>query len=185
MIKINLAPKVEKKKTALPKPSDVSKNILLKLLLPLGLTILLVAGTFAYMEMTKDSLKKDIDQNRKTLAQLQKKIEEVRKIEELNKEIETKTKILEDLQKMKTTPVMLLNTLAKRLPEGVWLTGINYDNKLVSLEGMAFSNLNIVAFVDNLKAVNDFQNVNLIESQQTEFDKVPVYKFIIKFDIKG
>ncbi len=185
MIKINLLPKTEVKRAAIPTDMGISKDILLKLGLPVGIAILLVIAVFAYMEITKSSLKKDIENRKKTLTQLKQKIEEVKKFEDMNKEIETKTKIIEDLKKMQYTPVMLLNSVSKRLPEGVWLTGLNYDDKSVSLEGMAFSNLNIVAFVDNLKSLTDFQNVNLVESQQTEFEKVPVYKFIIKFDIKG
>lgn len=185
MIKINLLPKKEIKKAAIPAEIGVSKDILLKLGLPILLTILIVLAVFAYMEMTKSNLRKEIDQDKKTLTQLQQTIEEVKKIEQLNKEIETKTKILEDLRKLQGIPVLLLNNIPKKLPEGVWLTGLNYDNRSVSIEGMAFSNLNIVAFVENLKSIADFQNVNLVESQQTEFDKVLVYKFIIKFDIKG
>lgn len=185
MIKINLLPKREVKRAAIPTEIGLSKDILLKLGLPVSIAIFLVIAVFAYMEITKSSLKNDIEQNKKNLAQLQQKIEEVKKIEQMNKEIEIKTKIIEDLKKMQSTPVMLLNTVSKKLPEGVWLVGLSYENRAVSIEGMAFSNLNIVAFVDNLKSVIDFQNVNLVESQQTEFDKVPVYKFVIKFDVRG
>lgn len=185
MIKINLMPKREIKRKAIPADTGLPKEILIKLGLPAGITIVLALAVFVYMEITKSSLKREIEQNKKIFAQLQHKIQEVKKFEDLNREIETKTRLIEDLKKMQYTPVMLLNNVSKRLPEGVWLTGINYDDKSVSLEGMAFSNLNIVAFVDNLKSLNDFQNVNLVESQQTEFEKVPVYKFAIKFDIKG
>lgn len=185
MIKINLLPKKEVKKAAIPTGIGISIDILPKLVIPVGITILLVIAVFAYMEITKSGLKKDMESNKKKLAELQQKIEEVKKMEHMNKEIEVRTKIIEDLKKMQSYPLMLLNTVSKKLSEGVWLTDLTYDNKAVSLEGIAFSNLNIVAFVDNLKSVTDFQNVNLVESQQTEFDNVPVYKFVIKFEVKG
>ncbi|MDI1471122.1 PilN domain-containing protein [Thermodesulfovibrio sp. 1176] len=185
MIKINLLPKREIKRTVRPIAEGVSKDVLLKLALPIGVVVLLVLAVFAYMEITKSSLKKEIEEQKKILAQLQQKIEEVKKFEALNKDIETKTKLIEELKKKQSVPVYLLNTIAKKMPEGIWLTGINFNDNSVDIEGMGFSNLNIVAFVDNLKSVSEFQNVNLTESQQTEYNKVPVYKFLIKFNLKG
>jgi type IV pilus assembly protein PilN len=185
MIKINLLPKKDVKKAKVPTDIGITKDIFLKLGLPVGIAILIVFGVFAYVENTTSDLKKEIENNKKILAQLQQKIEEVKNFEKMNKEFELKTKIIEDLKKMQSSPVILLNTISKNLPDGVWLTAVTYDNTVVNIEGLAFSNLNIVAFVDNLKSVREFQDLTLVESQQTEVDKAPVYKFLIRFNFSG
>jgi len=126
MIKINLLPKGEVKRAARPIAEGVSKDILLKLFLPIGVVVLLVLAVFAYMEITKSSLKKEIEDQKKIFLQLQQKIDEVKKIEALNKDIETKTKLIEELKRKQSAPVTILSSIAKILPEGVWLTEINY-----------------------------------------------------------
>ncbi len=73
--------------------------------------------------------------------------------------------------------------MLKKLPDGVWLTGLSF-NDVVTVEGMGFSNLNVVQFVENLKATQELQDVYLVESQQTEFEKQNVYKFTLKFKLK-
>lgn len=185
MIKINLLPIRDAKRAVRTVDTEATKDILLKLVLPIGITFLLLIAVFAYMEITKSGINKDIEKNKMTLTQLQKKIEEVNKFEQMNRDIEKKNKIIEELRKMQYVPIMLLNTVAKKLPDGVWLTKLTYENKEITIEGMAYSNLNIVAFVDNLKSVNDFQEVNLVESQQTEYEKVSIYRFLIKFNLRG
>ncbi len=203
MIKINLLPKREVKKEAIPTDIGLSKDILLKLGLPVGIAILLVIAAFAYMEITKSSLKNDIEQNKKTLAQLQQKIEEVKKFEEMNKDIEIKTKLIENLKNRQHIPVTILSSVAKNLPDGVWLSELSFGippktqggqqpdkeaektaEKKIIAKGFGFSNLNIVAFVEAMKKAPEFTDVNLAETQQTIYDKVPVYKFILEFKLK-
>lgn len=185
MIKINLLPKIKiKKKVGKRVEFKVSKEILKKIVLPVVITIILLATVFAYMESTKSSLQQKIEKQRKELSQLQRKIEEIKKFELLNKDFETKTKLIENLKKMQSAPVTILNNIVKKLPDGVWLSGIIYDGT-ITLEGYGFSNLNVVSFVENLKGTPEFQDVALVETHQTEYDKVQVYKFIIKCSLKG
>lgn len=203
MIKINLLPKREIKKAVIPTDIGISKDILLKLGLPIGITIILVIAVFAYMEITKSDLKTDIENNKKTLAQLQQKIEEVKKYEEMNKDIEVKSKLIEDLRKRQHIPVTILSSIAKNLPDGVWLTEISFGippktqggqqankeaekamEKKIIAKGFGFSNLNIVDFVQLMKKAPEFTDVNLSETQQTTYENIPVYKFILEFKLK-
>nr|WP_274703111.1 PilN domain-containing protein [Thermodesulfovibrio thiophilus] len=84
---------------------------------------------------------------------------------------------------MQSAPVNILSIVVKKIPDGVWLTGLNY-NETITVEGIGFSNLNVVAFVENLKETQELQDVYLVESQQTEFEKQAVYRFIVKFRLK-
>lgn len=184
MIKINLLPKRDVKKTVkkfeLRLPSRITKI----LIIPIGITLIILSVVFLHTEATKSELNKDIDAKKKVIQELQKKIAEVKKFEAMNKDIEEKTELIENLKKMQSAPVNILSAVAKKLPEGVWLTAVTTSDDSVTVDGMAFSNFNVVTFVENLKATPDFQDVALIESQQTELEKQLVYKFIVKFKIK-
>lgn len=184
MIKINLLPerkvKKERKKVEIKLSGEIGK----KLAIPIVITLVILLAIFAYCESTKSSLEKQIDEQKKKLELLQKKIQEVKKFEAMNKDIEEKTKLIENLKKMQSAPVSILSIIVKKLPDGVWLTGLSF-NDVVTVEGMGFSNLNVVQFVENLKATQELQDVYLVESQQTEFEKQNVYKFTLKFKLKG
>lgn len=203
MIRINLLPTPAGKKPEKAVDVGESKFIIIKLILPLVLSLLLAGGVFAYMEMTKSSLKEDIEKNKKIYAQLQQKIEEVKKFEFMNKEIEMKTKLIENLKKKQQEPLTILRGVAKSLPEGVWLTELSYgvtqktqsappqdrdtqkpSDKKIIIKGVGFSNLNIVAFVEAIKKSPEFINVNLLETSQSEYEKIPVYKFALEFSLK-
>lgn len=183
MIKINLLPKRELKKTDKKFQINLSGEILKKFIFPIGITIMIMLSIVAYFEYTKSEYQKEIETQKNVLSSLQKKIAEINKFEAMNKDIERKTKLIESLKKMQSTPVSILNFVVKKLSDGVWLTGLHYDDT-VTVEGIGFSNLNVVAFVDNLKATPELQDVYLVETQQTEFEKQTVYKFIIKFRLK-
>lgn len=196
MIKINLLPKegIKKKREFV----FLSK---IKFVIPVAVTFLVIAGLIAYIEITKAQLTQDIENQRKVLESLKIKNEEAKKFEVMNKEIETKTKLIEELKKRQNTPVMILGSIAKNLPDGVWLTELTYglskekekpkdkeaeklvENKIVT-KGFGFSTLNIVSFVEALKKSPEFTDVNLIETEQTEYMKVPVYKFVLDLRVK-
>lgn len=183
MIKINLLPKKEIKKTGKKIEISLSGNVVKRLAIPAGLTLIVLVAIFAYCEITKSALEKDIQAQKNSLEGLQKKIQEVKKFEAMNKDIETKAKLIENLKKMQSAPVSILSIVVKKLPDGVWLTGLTFDDT-VTVEGIGFSNLNVVQFVDNLKATPELQDVYLVESQQTEFEKQAVYKFTVKFKLR-
>ncbi|WP_353684114.1 PilN domain-containing protein [Thermodesulfovibrio sp. 3907-1M] len=183
MIKINLLPKKEIKKAGKKIEIKLSGEIVKKLAIPVGLTLIVLVAILVYCEITKSALEKDIQLQKRTIEGLQKKIQEVKKFEAMNKDIEAKAKLIENLKKMQSAPVSILSIVVKRLPDGVWLTALTFDNT-ITVEGIGFSNLNVVQFVDNLKATPELQDVYLVESQQTEFEKQAVYKFTVKFKLK-
>uniref|UniRef100_A0A7C4EQ51 Type IV pilus assembly protein PilN n=1 Tax=Thermodesulfovibrio aggregans TaxID=86166 RepID=A0A7C4EQ51_9BACT len=183
MIKINLIPKREIKKAGKRLEDRVSGEVLRKLIIPAGITVVFLILVFAYCEITKSDLQKEIETQKKTIEGLQKKIAEVKKFEAMNKDMEMKTKLIENLKRMQSAPVNILSIVAKKLPEGVWLTGLSYDDS-ITVEGFGFSNLNVVAFVENLKSAEQLQDVHLVESLHSEYEKQSVYKFIIKFKLR-
>ncbi|WP_028844062.1 PilN domain-containing protein [Thermodesulfovibrio thiophilus] len=183
MIKINLLPERKIKKPVKKFELNLSGDIVKKLLIPAGVTLFILVLAFIYCELTKSGLQKDIAKQKEALQSLQKKIAEVKKFEAMNKDIEAKTKLIENLKRMQSAPVNILSIVVKKIPDGVWLTGLNYD-ETITVEGIGFSNLNVVAFVENLKETPELQDVYLVESQQTEFEKQAVYRFIVKFRLK-
>jgi type IV pilus assembly protein PilN len=178
MIKVNLIP-IKRKKKAKPVPTFLLIGILVTII------AVFISGFFIYKASAKLSDKQsESAKNEKTLADLKEKIKAVENFEQLNKTFEQRTKIIEQLSKNKSVPVMLLDEVSKLLPIGVWLDKMTVSDTNVKISGYGFTNTDIVAFVDNIKASQFFTDAYLLQSQSKKVDDVPAYQFELTFKIK-
>ncbi|MFA5354299.1 MAG: PilN domain-containing protein [Thermodesulfovibrionales bacterium] len=179
MIRVNLLEEKRGKKGKRPLS-------LLTLVTGLGIvTILLMAAISFYLRSQVAEMKKTSEANKVLLADLAKKAEAVKAYEKLNKEITQRSKIIESLRRNQAVPVRLLDIVGTRLPAGVWVSGFVFRDNGVALEGFAFTNNDIVSYVDNLKATPDLTEVYLEESRQADVGGVLIYKYRLNFKIKA
>ena len=179
MIRINLLP-VKRKKKAKPLPTFVIATVLLTVLIICALGYL-----FYYYNSTLQATKDRFESNKQKIAELKEKIKEVDNFEKLNKTIEERTKIIEQLRKNQSIPVMMLDEISKNLPKGVWLSAMAAvgGGSSVSIDGYAFTNPDVVTFVENLKGSKLLTEVYLQETKQVEIEKIPLYQFKLTFRV--
>ena len=178
MIKVNLIP-IKRKKKAKPVPTFLLIGILVTIV------AVFVSGFFIFKASAKLSDKNaESAKNERTLAELTEKIKAVENFEQLNKTFEQRTKIIEQLSKNKSVPVMLLDEVSKLLPIGVWLEKMTVKGNDVRISGYGFTNTDIVSFVDNIKASQFFTDAYLLQSQNKKVDEVPAYQFELTCRIK-
>lgn len=178
MIRINLLKEKQKKAR---KPLSLTAAVA-------GLavvTLLIMAAVILYLRMEVSSLRKSTEANKTALAELAKKAEAVKMYEKLNKEIDQRNKLIESLRKNQSVPVMILDVVSSRIPDGIWLNTLTYKENGVVIEGVAFTNLDIVSFVDNLKAAPEFSDAYLEESRQADAGGIPIYRFRLNFRIRA
>lgn len=94
-------------------------------------------------------------QSKNTLLQseIKKLDDEIKEISTLQAEISAlsaRQQAVEDLQGDRNLPVHLLNELVRQLPDGVYLTSMKQDNRIVTLQGMAQSNERVSELLRNL-----------------------------------
>ncbi len=182
MIKINLLPTTKKKP-----PRKVTE---LQQQLVLGTLILALAagGMWTYWKSLSDKI--DDLQRTKAAAQARIKeqenmLKEVKSVEDERKQVGDKIAIIEQLKKNQGLLVHLLDEVSKALPQGVNLTSLSEKSGQINMEGMAFTNNDIVRFVDNLKASPYCSDVFLQESAQSTVEGTDVYKYKLQFTFKG
>ena len=147
---------------------------------------LVVMGFITFLIKSNVSgLQAQSDANKAQLTQLSKKIEELKRYEKLNKELEQRSAVIETLRKNQSIPVRILDEVSGIIPEGVWLNSLVYRDNGVSLDGFAFTNIDIVSYVDNLKRLGSVSDVYLEESRETDVEKVKVYKFRLNFKVRA
>jgi type IV pilus assembly protein PilN len=181
MIRVNLLP-VKRKKKAKALPSFVIATTLITVLV-----ICALAYLFYYYNATLQTTQNRFESNKQKIAELKEKIKEVDNFEKLNKTIEDKTKIIEQLRKNQNIPVMMLDEISRNLPKGVWLSSmvVTGAGSNVDIDGFAFTNADVVAYVDNLKSSKLLTDIYLQESKQAEIEKIPLYQFKLTCKVAG
>lgn len=177
MIRINLLPSGKKRALIIPPTLIYGAGVLVVLL------VVVVASTF-YLSSKISDVKEEIFVKEKRLNELKVVLKEVENYEKNNQEFRKKTKIIEQLKKNQIIPLRLLDEVSNMLPKGVWLTNLIDRGGLVSIKGYAFSNSDLVGYVQNLKKSKYFVDVMLEESRQEEIDEYSLYRFKLTFKVK-
>ncbi len=178
MIKINLLPVKRKKKVQpLPAVFIYGGGIFIIIFIILGVLFLNLNSKISSMKDEK--AKKEV-----ALNELREKIKEVESYERDNEAYRKKNDIIEQLKKNQNVPLRLLDEVSAQLPKGVWLTSLSSKADAVNIEGYAFTNSDLVGYVQNLKSSQNLTDVELLESKQTKFGEVFLYEFKLIFRIK-
>lgn len=180
MIKINILSEKRQKKKA----SGPANFLAIVGAVTIG-TVLIAGIVFFLLKSEVSELKAQSEANKALLANLNKKISEIKRYENLNKEIKERSAIVETLIKNQWLPVAILDEVSRAIPEGTWLTTLIYREDVVTIEGYAFTNEQIVLYVENLKRRANFSDVYLQESRQVEVEHVPVYRFKLNFRVRA
>jgi len=179
MIRINLIP-AKKKKKAKPVPKFVIALVVLTLISAVAswLAVSYYNGKISDLQNQKRS-------NEAKIAELKKKIEEVEGYEERNRIFQERRKLIEELTKNVSLPAKVLDELAARLTQGVWVTAISISRNSISISGVGFSNSDIVDYIESLKASPMFEGVMLGGTTSATISQTNVYNFTLKMNIKA
>jgi len=181
MIKINLLPT---KKKPPKKVMDLQKQALLAVLILVLVGIIL----WYFMDRQRDqiaALEKEKTSAEIRLREQDNTLKEVKNVEEERKKVAEKIDVIEKLKKNQSGPVRILDEISKTLPLGVNLLALTENNNNINIEGEAFTNEDVVRFVDNLKASRLLANVMLLETSQTKREGIDMYKYKLQFTYKG
>lgn len=96
-------------------------------------------------------------------VQLDKEISEIKDLKnQINSVLERK-QVVENLQTDRSQAVVVLDELARQLPEGIFLTSIKQKGKTITLQGIADTNARVATLVRNLGASAWMEAPRLIE----------------------
>lgn len=176
MIRINLLPG-KKKPLILP-------HVLIYGIIGTFSLIIVLVVFGVYLNKKVSAMNNDIFVKEQKLNALKEKLIEVANYEKDNQEFREKARIIEQLKKNQIAPLILLDEVSEKLPKGVWLTQLTDNGGLISIEGLAHSNYDLVGYIQSLKGSEHLENVMLTESRQAEVEGVSVYKFKLTFKVK-
>jgi|RhiMethySRZTD1v2_1073278.scaffolds.fasta_scaffold105781_3 type IV pilus assembly protein PilN len=147
MIHINLLPVRQEKKR------EVGRQFLVVVGGALFITLL---GNWIWYDGLASEEKKNgqrIAATQARIAELEKVIGEVDKINARKKDVQNKLAILADLRKQRSGPVRMLDALATAIPKKVWLTGFEEKSNAVKMIGRAASHEEVAEFMRALQSI--------------------------------
>ncbi len=178
MIKVNLLP-VKKRKKQKPLPTFLISMVFATLVA--GAVLAWLVFFFSGRLSEKQA---KVNENEAKITELKLKIKDVEDFEKRNADFQKRKEIIEQLGKNKTLPVKILDEVDKLLPDGVWLTSMDVAGDKVILNCTAFTNTDVVNYVDNLKLSKLFTDVYLQESVQAQVTGYSLYNFKLTFKVK-
>jgi type IV pilus assembly protein PilN len=131
-----------------------------------------VSGMIDYQKSRNSFLEKEI-------AEVDKKIKEIKDLEAQKKQLLNRMNVIQELQTRRPMVVHMMDQLARSIPDGVYLTKIGQKNQNLTLEGMAQSNARVSAFMRNLDSSNWFSNPKLNVIQVAQQDNTRASKFTL------
>jgi type IV pilus assembly protein PilN len=167
MIRINLLPY---------RAARIKENIKRQVTIYALSTVFLIAVISYYsinLNGSIKSLKRDRDLKKKELASYRHTTSKIKALEQTKAEIDVKLEKINELKKVKTGPVRLLDDIATSVPKDqLWLTALKEENGTLILEGTAMDNETVADFMNRLKNTVSVTSVELVRTRQKEIKEL-------------
>jgi type IV pilus assembly protein PilN len=146
----------------------------------LGLAAFVIIVVHLTQVYRLSSLQSELSGLRAELQSLNTKIKEVGDLQNKIKDLRSKNTIIDDLNKKKSGPGLVMENLANAAPPTLWLTELKETNGSLTLNGLAVDNKTVADFISGLEASKHFKTVELVETTQGSGPTAGYQKFSIK-----
>jgi len=142
--------------------------------------VVLLAATHVYQTYTLSRLEKELEAMRSEIQALNLKVKEVGDLQNRIKDFKGKYKIIEELNRKKSGPVLVMESLSNATPASLWLTELRESGGGVTMTGLAIDNQTVADFMKALTASKYFTSVELVETTQGTGPTASLKRFSIK-----
>jgi type IV pilus assembly protein PilN len=111
------------------------------------------------------------------IAELDRQIDEIKKLKEQTQALLERKKVVESLQSNRSETVRLLDQLVRQLPDGVYLKSIKQSGPKVTVTGYASSNARVSTLMRNFEASPFLEAPNLVEIKSVQVDRQTLNEF--------
>lgn len=157
MIRINLLPHRALKRKALQRQFFVIA----------AFVALAGAGIwFVVHSLLADRIQNQVARNHyleQKIAELDKQIEEIKRLREQTAQLLARKKVVESLQANRAEAVHLLDELVRQLPDGIYLKAVKQTGPRVAISGYAQSNARVSTLLRNLESSPWLEQATLVE----------------------
>jgi len=117
------------------------------------------------------------------IANLDKQIEEIKKLKEQTAALLARKKVVETLQGNRAEVVHLLDQLVRQLPEGVYLKGVKQTGSKVTISGYTQSQARVSTLMRNLDSSPYLDSPTLVEIKASAVGASRINEFTLNINV--
>lgn len=150
-----------------------------------------VAAVYFYLEFAISTQNHRNEEFKQQIAQLDKQIAEIAKLQERRQELIDRMKAIETLQQNRNIAVHLFSDLPTLVASGVYLDSMKFDQRTAQVKGMAESNPRVSSMLRNIDNSKWLGQSNITETKaemqngQRKLPTLPdgLYNFVMSFKV--
>ena len=174
MIRINLLPLKELRAEVTRRREIVIGSVIL------GVALALLIASYSYQSYRLAQMQKEFADLRTELVALNLKVSQAGDLQNRVKEFNGKHKVIVDLNKKKTGPVGVMESLAAATPARLWLTEFKEVGGKLTMTGFPADNQTVADFLKALARTDYFRDVELVETTEGTPDRAGYKRFSIR-----
>ena len=179
MIKVNLLPHRQIKRAERQREF----GLMASLVAIAAAAILFVSWSYIHSKIQAQQARNQRLQDE--MVKLDQEIAVIVSLKEQIKNVLERKQIVEGLQSDRNQAVLILDELARQLPEGVFLKSVKQLQDEIELKGVADTNARVATLVHNLAGSPMMQNPNLGEIKAvTNALNIKEYEFVLRVSLK-
>ncbi len=171
MIRINLLPHREQARRERRQQFYIFSGLMIAAGVVIGMLVHTVYSGYIERQNRKNSFFKT------EISKLDKEIAEIQKLREQISDLLARKQVIEALQTDRAQAVVMLNELAQKMPEGVYLKSVTQNGNSASLVGYAQSNARVSHLMRNLGESAFFSQARLVEAKAAALNNRSVSEF--------
>jgi len=139
-----------------------------------ALTVVLVHGVLAQRIESQERRNQFLVSE---IGELDKQIDEIKKLKEQTQAMLDRKKVVEALQTNRTEAVRLLDQLVRQLPDGLYLKSVKQTNETVNVTGYTTSNARVSTLMRNFDASPWLEEPKLVEIKAVQVGNANLNEF--------
>ncbi len=179
MIRINLLPHRQIKR------AERQRQFGLMALFAAVLASAIVFVGWTYLGSKKQA---QLDRNARleqAIAKLDVEIADIKELKDQINSVLERKQIVENLQTNRSQAVVVMDELARQLPEGLYLKSIKQVGNIITVQGVADTNARVATLVRNLEVSNWLESPVLIEIKAATVNGIKQNDFTLQVQLKA
>jgi type IV pilus assembly protein PilN len=143
------------------------------------LTLGIIAFLFFTQSNSIEEKQRLLQEKQARKAELDVVLKTLDELEKAKKILDKKVRLIAELKSRQQDAVKMMDQLINAMPDWVWLRGLSFKGKLLTLNARAIHNNLISDFINNLKGTGSFYNIQFPGSTRQKQSGLDVFNFRI------
>lgn len=156
----------------------------------MALGVLVLSGAIVFMGWTLIDAKKAAQDDRnkrldEAILMLDREISDIKSLKDQINSVLERKQIVENLQTNRSQAVVVLDEIARQLPDGIYIKSIKQQGSAIEIQGVSDTNARVATLVRNMNSSNWMESPNLVEIKSNTINNLKQNDFTLNVMLKA